>query len=571
MVREPVRAGTEVRVAARAYSLLLRPDRPSARLEDATGHAWAELFLPWAADTAAGADSTSALGEPVRDELAGAVRISIPMSSHVWRSKTLILDCRQDEIEARLTVTGEGDLTDLHLFAGHFTGALRYGTGYFRSGAGFDRVFNPEPSRAELRTRPAWSSTAIDVMGTSVPGSEHWFATPAPFCYAVARSDHGPWLTMGLAVEPQQNTFTAFHYDGLDDSFGFRLAYEGQTRVNGEWTSPGLVLRPGAPDPYSGLELYALGLEKAGMVRCGRSDEGPLWWARPIFCGWGAQSHMAASIGTSAQEQSTQANYDRFLEALASNGLEPGTVVIDDKWQRTYGRGEVDPAKWPDLKGWIAKRHARGQRVLLWWKAWDPEGLESGHCVTDAAGRPVAADPSNRDYEALLRAWVRNALGRDGLDADGFKVDFTARTPSGPGLRRQGREWGVELLHRLLAILYEEAKATKPDALVMTHTPNPYFRDVTDMLRLNDVNLERPVVEQMRHRARIAELACPDALIDTDNWPMPNREAWRDYLAVQAELGVPSLYYATHVDTSGEELAAEDYAAVAAAWAGCRS
>ena len=54
----------------------------------------------------------------------------------------------------------------------------------------------------------------------------------------------------------------------------------------------------------------------------------------------------------------------------------PGTVVIDDKWQSAYGTNEPDTGKWPDLKAWIAGRHARGQRVLLWWKAWDPEGLD---------------------------------------------------------------------------------------------------------------------------------------------------------------------------------------------------
>ena len=39
--------------------------------------------------------------------------------------------------------------------------------------------------------------------------------------------------------------------------------------------------------------------------------------------------------------------------------------------------------------------------------------------------------------------------------------------------------------------------------------------------------------------------------------------------SVQRELGVPSLYYATHIDT-GEELDDEDYAAIRAAWAAWR-
>ncbi|HET7769040.1 MAG TPA: hypothetical protein VFN74_09700, partial [Chloroflexota bacterium] len=265
---------------------------------------------------------------------------------------------------------------------------------------------------------------------------------------------------------------------------------------------------------------------------------------------------------------SRQEHYDRFLETLARKGLVPGTVVLDDKWQRDYGTNQVDTEKWPDLPGWIARRHAGGQRVLLWWKAWDPEGLPAEQCVRNGAGTVVAADPSNPAYEATLRASVRRMLGPrsdGGYDADGFKVDFSARTPSGPGLVRHGSEWGVSLLHRLLWILYDETKRVKPDALVMTHTPNPHFAGVTDMIRLNDVNTGADVVAQMRHRAAVASAACPDQLIDTDNWPMPSKAAWREYVRVQPELGVPSLYFATHVD-SGEALQDEDYAAVRACW-----
>lgn len=152
-------------------------------------------------------------------------------------------------------------------------------------------------------------------------------------------------------------------------------------------------------------------------------------------------------------------------------------------------------------------------------------------------------------------------LSADGYDADGFKVDFTARTPSGPALKRHGREWGVELLFRLLWILWDEAKRVRPEALVVTHAANPYFARVTDMIRLNDVNAGSPVVPQMLHRARVARAACPHHLIDTDNWPMPSRQAWREYVKVQGEIGVPALYYATHLDT-GEPLEEDDYEAL---------
>ena len=129
-----------------------------------------------------------------------------------------------------------------------------------------------------------------------------------------------------------------------------------------------------------------------------------------------------------------------------------------------------------------------------------------------------------------------------------MKLDFSARTPSGPGLSHHGPEWGFELLHRLLAIVYEETKRVKPDALVMTHTPHPYFADVTDMIRLNDVNPRAPVVPQMAHRAKVVQAVCPQLLIDTDNWRMPEPASFRAYVAEQPKLGVPSLYYATHLD-----------------------
>ena len=102
---------------------------------------------------------------------------------------------------------------------------------------------------------------------------------------------------------------------------------------------------------------------------------------------------------------------------------------------------------------------------------------------------------------------------------------------------------------------------------MMTHTPHPAFVDVTDMIRLNDmIGGVRSVVPQMRHRAQVALAACPELLIDTDDWRVPSLAAWREYLEVKPELGIPSLYYVSHLDATGEALEPGDYAAIAAAW-----
>jgi hypothetical protein len=151
-------------------------------------------------------------------------------------------------------------------------------------------------------------------------------------------------------------------------------------------------------------------------------------------------------------------------------------------------------------------------------------------------------------------------------DADGFKIDFTARIPAGPGLKVHGDTWGLELMRLYLSILHSEAKRVKPEALIMAHTPHPYLENVVDMIRLNDINGSRDINKSMTHRARVASIACPNLIIDTDNWPMPNKAAWRAYIRLQPELGVPSLYSVTHIDSTGEALDAEDYVLIRESW-----
>jgi hypothetical protein len=203
--------------------------------------------------------------------------------------------------------------------------------------------------------------------------------------------------------------------------------------------------------------------------------------------------------------------------------------------------------------------------VLLWWKAWDPEGVDPSLCVRNADGAPVALDPSNEATREFLSAMLARLLSAEALDADGLKIDFTARTPTGRALTQAGGTWGIAFLHQLLAVVYEAAKAAKPDALVITHTPHPSFADVTDMIRLNDM-FGGAIVPQMTFRAEVVRAALPELPIDTDDWRIPDRRQWREFLEVKPEIGVPSLYYATHLDATGEALTDDDYAALRRVW-----
>jgi hypothetical protein len=577
------------RLDAERYRLHVSEARPIARLEDRDGRPLGQLALLAAVNAADGLDGTASI-EPVRlasDGRDGSpVRFEVEVESIRWVSKRVALACLPDELRVRVEVEGSGRLADVHLLGGWTPGDRRAGSGFHRSGLRAATLFSPNPEDPRRVVLGPGEPTTIGVVGGGGPGRGHWFFTPAPLCLGFSaepaldprRVPGGPWTMVGIAAPIDELTFTDLVHEPLDGGLALRLTYDGETAVEGAWTSPDVVVLPGQPDPYVGLDAYRRSLDDRGFLPEPRRGERPRWWEEPIFCGWGAQCHLATLDGSHPTEHATQRTYDRFLADLEARAIRPGTIVVDDRWQAAYGTGEPDRERWPDMAGWIGRRHREGRRVLLWWKAWDPEGVPPELCVTTAAGVTVSVDPSNPRYRAFLAERIRHLLAPPprGLGADGLKIDFTANTPSGPGLRRHGTEWGITLLHRLLATIHAVAKAARPDALVVAHAPNPAFADVADAVRLNDLlRLDDPdrdvdVVAQMRHRAAVARAACPGLLVETDDWGMPDRRRWREFLAVKAELGIPSLYYTTHLDLTGEPLRDEDVTALQAAWSAHR-
>lgn len=495
-------------------------------------------------------------------------RIVVERRSTIWDRAVTTITRAAGQVELRFEVSGRGALTDVNLLA--LRSLLPDGpTGLLPSGypvGGLTKLFCANPAHA-TGIRPIVEPAVIGVTGDGEPGRHHWFFTPSPLYYAFAPEDESEWIDLGIVAPVEELTFVEAAYAPRDGGFQLRLEYEGHTEVNGDFEAPALVLTPGVPDPVTGLRRHRDDLVARGAAPAVEERDRPEWWTAPIFCGWGEQFHLYETSGVSATAQATQSNYDAFLAELEREGLVPGTVVLDDKWQLAYGTNEPDPEKWPDLKGWIADRHARGQHVLLWWKAWDPEGFPPELCIRTPDGLPVAIDPTNPAARDALTRQLAELMSPAGLDADGLKVDFTARTPSGHALSQHGRGWGIALLHELLAVVYRAAKAAKPDALVITQAPHPAFVDVADMIRLNDmIGGHDSVVPQMRFRADVTRATVPELLVDTDDWRVPSREAWREYLDVKPELGVPSLYYATHVDATGEPLRPGDYEALRSVW-----
>jgi hypothetical protein len=599
--------GTHTVVAA-GYQLQVRGPQQVAVLADPDGRIWSRLSLLSSVDRADLPDESYGLGEPLVS--AGqwdgeeVVEVEAACRSSAWSAKSVLLRCFEDRIEIAVRVDGAGLLGRVQLLGGR--AVLPDGAcGTFRSSIEFASVFSPAPTEPVQVVRPSSAGTALGIVGDARAGRLHGIFSPPPLCLALGREPArhateipagGGWFTVGLLAAVPDLRFTELRYSPLDGGFLLELEYDSHTAVNGSFVTPTIVLRP-ATAPWRGLAAYRADLVSRGFAPAHPAAAPAGWWREPIFCGWGAQCAAAPIPGQPmshpyyvdelgpavvpaglpvAFDLARQDRYDGWLGRLAAHGVVPGTVVVDDRWQLAYGTGEPDPRRWPDLRAWIERRHAAGQRVLLWWKAWDPTGLPPDECVTDPAGTPVAADPGSPAYLERLAETVTWLLGPDGLDADGFKVDFTQRAPAGHALRRPGAgpdaPWGIAALHRLLETLHRAAKAAKPDALVVTHTPHPGFGDVCDMVRLNDL-LERdpsgavvPAVDQLAFRRAVAAAALPDHLVDTDQWPIADLAEWRAYVVAQARLGVPALYYAERIDRSGEELTDDDLALVARTW-----
>jgi hypothetical protein len=551
-------------IQADRYQLVFHTDRPFISLQTQRGTPLADLFTLSSVHPLHDRDDTYQVGKWASRETPDGLELTLLTRSTAWQSKTFRVFCTPERFTYGIEIEGDGLLAEVNYLGGYSSESLRWGTGFFWSGQQFQQVFNPEPNIPEVLHYPAGGTTTIDLTGIPLPRRADWFFTPPPFCFA-AQYEEG-WLALGVEAAPGRNTFTEYTYHGSLEAFHLSLAYEGHTRVSGRYTLPTIGF-DFAEDEYAAVAAHIRALRAAGHAPTPTQRVTPDWWRAPIFCGWGAQCYLAEVEKGRAPDYARQALYEDFLAALTAHDVQPGIVVLDDKWQAAYGTNEPDTSKWPDLRGFIARQHEQGRRVLLWLRAWSPEGVPVEECITHAGGLPVGVDPTNPAYERRLRAAIHHLLSPDGLDADGFKVDYTARIPSGPGLRLHGEAWGLELMRRFLEILYSAAKTAKPDALVMTHTVHPYLADVLDMIRLNDINPGRNVNRAMRHRARIAALACPDAIIDTDNWPITDRATWRAYLAIQPEMGVSSLYFATHIDTTLEPLTEEDYALIRQTWA----
>lgn len=604
----------EVVIDRPGFRVRADPESPWFWLDLAT---WSQPLRPEISiDTLSAFDRSGSVTWDGVAEHGGCERLSWSAKSSLW-AKQYYLDVYPGHAEFHAEVHGDGEVDAIRFFdaipdAGfkehfaltkHFndkgqTGARTYSTG---SPATFRQVFCPEPNSHARQIFQPFEYGQISVNADLDHHGGNFIANPGLLCFAVAADPDSEWLAFGLAVEPGEHLFSEYEYLG-GETFALGLNSWGARRITGSMRTPRVVMVPGT-SAEDAVARYVDVLRDSGLVPSVRREQSD-WWSRPIVCGWGHQCYQADlfRIRSTPERQpdnaaytlSTQATYADLLARLDAHQLPWGTVVIDARWFLAGGLKNVDVGRWPDLRGFVDAQHRQDRRVLLWWGPWDPEGVPAEQCVryipgagpsrqnrpgrlskfgAPVPGKKLAVDITHPNVRHRIQDQVRRLLGDgpDGVGVDGFKIDHLSAVPGIYDMAfpdGSGRMFGIEAAYACQALLYETAKEVKPDALIIGQSPNPYFADVQDMLRLGDIysHHQDSVADEMTFRARMARLGDPGWLIDTDGWPMPSLAAFREYIDLQPDLGVPSLYYATHLDTTGEAFSEGDYARLRRAW-----
>jgi len=599
------------RIRRRDFGVRLEPESPWIRLELPTFQQ--PLRMDVGIDTLAEFDRATSSSLIDRQEMADRERITWATESTLW-SKRCHLDVFEDHLEFHAEVDGTGDVDLIRFFDAiedrtfraqsvrlkHFvdrkhTTVRSYARG---SPVAFTRVVCPEPNSYGRHEFAAFEDGQISVNGDVDHQGGNFVADPGLLCFAVAAEPDGEWLAFGLAAEEGAYLFSDYEYRGGTE-FALTVTSWGARHVHSGFRTPRLIMVVGA-DPDAALRRYVDVLRSTGLVPTVRRDQ-PSWWSRPLVCGWGHQCYQADLFrirspaerrpDNAAYTLSTQGTYRDIVEHLDGRALPWGTLVIDARWFLAGGLKDVDVGRWPRLRQFIDEQHLRGRRVLLWWGPWDTDGIPAEECVRYESGqettrpnRPgrlakfgvpgpgtkLAIDVSLPPVQARIRHQVVALLGPAGLNADGFKIDHISAAPGMYGMAfpdGSQRLFGIEAVRAFLHVLYDAAKQVKPDALLIGQSPTPYLADVQDMVRASPwSSYPESVAAEATFAARMCRLADPSWLIDTNAWPMPSLTAFREYTRLQPALGVPSLCYATHLDTTGEPFADEDYREIRRTW-----
>lgn len=594
--------GTVVTITSDRFKVIYDPGRPhfftlkSSTLEQ-------DFYIPAGCDSFDEKDlNLEYLGFSLQPD-EECIRVSVSYLSNLW-SKTYNIDVYDSHVEFYYELSGNHRISCLHFFEGiaasdytessftkHFNDhkATPYREYSQASPVSFKKLYNPEPNVYGKQTFEYFEYSLISVNSDFVDycGGNFYF-NPGLLCYLFSREPAKEWISLGLSVKNGEYLFSDYEYIG-GTHFGLCLNYCGVYEVSHRFVTPKMLIFAG-PTEQDVIQAYVEHVRINDLLPVTQLKKYD-WWYGPIICPVGHQYYQTDLFRVRSPKERprdaagyfacTQLNCENFISLIDKWDIDWGTFIIDVKWFINAGMKIIDVGRWPDMRGFVDMIHRRNKKVIIWWSPWDTEGWANEECIlySDEAcgknrnrpGRFSKLDTTSQSVTRLgpditlpavqekVADQLRHLLGTEGIDLDGVKMDHTAATPGVYGMIfpiGSQRLYGIELMKFYQEFLYRTAKIIKPDALVVGQSPNPYFSDCIDMIRLGDTygGTRQTVNSLMEFRWRMAKLANQDWLIDMDGWPLPGMEALENYVEFQVAMGVPSLYYATHLDTTGEEI-----------------
>lgn len=548
-----IKSKTQTQVISRHYSLTFYNKGNKAYFSIPRKRFYYALSLLGACNTVGKLDVTKNISRLGFKKKTGVIFASFEETSSLWLKKTHVITMSENDIIHTITVKGRGNVDKLYFFRG-FSGECEYG-----SAPGFDRIFSAAPNFHERAYFHPSERVAIDQYITPFAGGT---CLASPYCFfGLNDSREKQWVGVGPAARPGQNLFESFEMNpehriqqtpwAPDNMLGggFSLVYSGNLRIDGEYTFPELLITFGDSE-WQALERH-VGYQKRNKLIPAAKLKIPRKWLEPIFCGWHEQG-ACIDFGqnrddqvTSLSDICTEANHEKWLALLEKNDLKPGTIIIDASWQKNTVDNIADESKFPDLRGFIDKCHARNQLVLLWMVLWNEKDLIEDECIK-RDGKALRFDPTNPKYEKRVRAFVKRMISSEPgcYNADGIKIDGMLQAPNGKKLEVHGNIYGLELQKKFLSIIHDEVKSHKKDGIVSVFSAHPYLRDVIDMVRIGDMYTVKASCEDtMVHRAKIYKSLMPDVPIDSDGQFGHNiLDKWIDIFETQARIGIPTLY-----------------------------
>ncbi len=254
-----------------------------------------------------------------------------------------------------------------------------------------------------------------------------------------------------------------------------------------------------APTYDEAIRLYVRALKAEGIVTPKkRSDRQNEVLSTAQFNTWGAQ----CAAGTAVEHFSQEALETIYGEMRAS-GMQPGTFVVDDKWEGEYGVLTHDEERFPHFEQFLDRVREDGLNVGLWaafLRCDNPatHGLDTSHMLCGPDGTPVTRGNLGHEYYLfdVSQEIVRERLTYTAQQfmrryrPDLVKFDFGYELPAQSFSAPKIREWGGEiLLVKALELVIGAMREVNPDVVVMYYNLSPLLTEYVDLHSTDDMFL----------------------------------------------------------------------------------